>query len=184
MALRYRFKLTPSSIPKMAEEFMSEQSDESRIEEEKLIGLKAGIQKRGYLTKKELHRVARWKSKRTAYLTLENSPSSIKSITEKAFTSTNDWEKLKTLTQLQGIGYLTASVILHLYDEQEYPILDIHTIWASGWDYKLRISTGFWNSYVYFSRTTTNYFNISIRTLDRALSHYSKVNYPGNSDKS
>ncbi len=43
MALRYRFKLTPSSIPKLAEEFMSEQSDESRIEEEKLIGHRTAI---------------------------------------------------------------------------------------------------------------------------------------------
>lgn len=181
MTLRYRFKLTPTAFQKLAEKYMSELDEESRIEEEKIIGLKTGIQKRGYLTKKELHGVARWKSKRTSYLTLENTASSIKSCTEKAFKFTNDWEKLKTLTQLRGIGYLTASVILHLYDKQEYPILDKHTIWASGWDYKLRISSGFWNAYIYFSRTPTQYRNISIRTLDRALCYYSKVNYPGNS---
>ena len=41
-------------------------------------------------------------------------------ITQTAFTAADDWTKLLTLTQLQGIGQPTASAILHLTTKNRF----------------------------------------------------------------
>ena len=98
--------------------------------------LKAEIQARGYMTKDELHQIALWKSHRRAALTLQNTEDFVTEITTQAFTATDDWEKLLSLTELRGIGEPTASAILHLYDERPYPILDIHALWSVGLEWE------------------------------------------------
>ena len=123
--------------------------------------------------KEELHKVARWKSPRRAAFTLENTEDFIKEITESAFAATDDWAKLLTLTQLQGIGQPTASAILHLFDEGQYPILDIHALWSVGLPWKKRSSYPFWPKYIEFCREIANRSDVSMRELDRALWRFS-----------
>lgn len=179
LKLRFHNSIKASHILEWANKYMLDLSEENRREEEKIIGLRDDIQKRGYLTKKELHLVARWKSPRRADLTLENIPYSIKKFTEKAFSTTDDWDKINSLTQLRGIGYPTASVILHLYDKQEYPILDIHALWSAGLEYKTRNSYPFWPAYVHYCRVIANRTKVDMRTLDRAMWKYSVVKNTG-----
>ena len=143
------------------------------MREQHLIDLRCDVLDRGYLTKQELHTIARWKSPRRAALTLENTNDFINEITEGAFTSTDDWTKLLTLTQLQGIGQPTASAILHLYDEERYPILDIHALWSVGMEWTARTSYPFWLDYIEFCRDTADENDVSMRDLDRALWKYS-----------
>ena len=143
------------------------------MRDQHLIDLRCDVLVRGYLTKQELHTIARWKSPRRAALTLENTYDFIKEITEGAFISTGDWTKLLTLTQLQGIGQPTASAILHLYDEGKYPILDIHALWSVGMEWTARTSYPFWLDYIELCRNTANRNNVSMRELDRALWKYS-----------
>ena len=163
-----------SEIGYWANRYMKRQRSENHTREQYLVGLKSTIQAReGYLVKEELHEVARWKSPRRAALTLENTDDFIKEITEGAFAATDDWTKLLTLTQLQGIGQPTASAILHLFDEGQYPILDIHALWSVGLPWERRNSYPFWPEYIEFCREIANRSRVSVRELDRALWRFS-----------
>ena len=162
-----------SEIGYWANRYTERQREENRMREQHLINLRCDVLDRGYLTKQELHTIARWKSPRRAALTLENTNDFINEITEGVFTSTDDWTKLLTLTQLQGIGQPTASAILHLYDEERYPILDIHALWSVGMEWTARTSYPFWLDYIEFCRDTADENDVSMRDLDRALWKYS-----------
>ena len=168
-----RLRFFESEIGYWANRYTERQREENRVREQHLIDLRCDVLRRGYLTKEELHEVARWKSPRRAALTLENTADFIKEITERVFTTTDDWTKLLTLTQLQGIGQPTASAILHLYDKGEYPILDIHALWSIGRQWKKRVSYPFWLDYIELCRDIANRNNVSMRELDRALWKYS-----------
>ena len=165
-----------SEIPYWANRYTERQREENRMREQHLIDLRCDVLVRGYLTKQELHTIARWKSPRRAALTLENTDTFINEITEGAFTATDPWTKLLTLTQLRGIGQPTASAILHLYDEGAYPILDIHALWSIGRQWKKRVSYPFWLDYIELCRDIANRNSVSMRDLDRALWKYS-ANY-------
>ena len=45
-----------------------------------------------------------------------------------------------TLTELRGIGQITASTILHLYDKEQYPILSEPALWSVGLEKKNHVS--------------------------------------------
>ena len=171
MDMKLRFR--KSEIDHWANRYTERQRKENRIKEQHLIDLRCDVLGRGYLMKKELREVARWKSPRRAALTLENTDDLIKEITEKAFTATDDWTKLLTSTQLQGIGQPTASAILHLFDEGKCPILDIHALWSVGLKWKKRASYPFWLESVQFCRDISKRKEVTMRELDRALWKFS-----------
>ena len=168
-----KLRFCESEIDHWASRYTERQREENRMREQHLIDLRCDVLDRGYLTKPELHTIARWKSPRRAALTLENTDDFIKETTEEAFTSIDDWTKLLTLIQLQGIGQPTASAILHLYDEGDYPILDIHALWSVGRPWKKRTSYPFWLEYIQFCRDIADQNNVSMRELDRALWKFS-----------
>ena len=171
--MNMNLRFPESQIGYWSNRYTERQRERNRIKEQELIDFKSEVQSRGYLTKEELHKIARWKSPRRAALTLENTDTFIEEITETAFTATDDWTKLLTLTQLQGIGQPTASAILHLYDEGQYPILDIHALWSVGLEWTTRYSYPFWLEYIQFCRDIANRNGVSMRDLDRALWKYS-----------
>ena len=171
--MKMELRFCESEIGYWADRYTERQREKDNAREEYLIGLKSDIQARGYLIKDELREVARWKSPRRAALTLENTDAFIKEVTESAFTATDDWTKLLTLTQLRGIGQPTASAILHLFDEGQYPILDIHALWTVGREWKTRATYPFWQEYAQFCRDIANRNSVSMRELDRALWKYS-----------
>ena len=99
-----KLRFSEFKIGYWANRYTERQREKDRVKEQELIDLTPDVLRRGYLTKQELHIIARWKSPRRAALTLENTDNFIKEITERAFTPADDWTKLLTLTQLQGIG--------------------------------------------------------------------------------
>lgn len=168
-----RLRFCESEIDYWAKRYTECQHEDNREREEQLIGFREKILRRGYLTQYELYTVARWKlyvyGEDAAEPTLKNPDDHIKIATRQAFTSSNDWEKLLSLTQLQGIGESVASAILHLYDKRQYPILDIHALWSVGLKFRQRSSYPFWPKYIAFCRDIVNRNRIKMRTLDRAL---------------
>ena len=60
-----------SEINHWANRYTERQREKNRRKEKDLIDLKPDLLRRGYLTKEELHKIARWKSSRRAALTLE-----------------------------------------------------------------------------------------------------------------
>ncbi len=78
---------------------------------------------------------------------------------------------------LDGVGWPTASAILHLFHKNKYPLLDFRALWSiSIENYKYNFN--FWWDYVLFTRKISEKNNIDMRTLDRALWQYSKNNQP------
>lgn len=96
--MKMKLRFSESEISYWADRYTERQRKKDRTKEQYLIDLKSKVQERGYLTKEELHNIARWKSHRRAKLTLENTNDFIKDITKSAFTATDDWAKLLTLT--------------------------------------------------------------------------------------
>ena len=171
--MKMKLRFSESEINYWANRYTERQREKDRIKEQELIDLKPEVLRRGYLTKEELHKIARWKSPRRAALTLENTNTFIKEIAQTAFTAADDWTKLLTLTQLRGIGAPTASAILHLYEKAKYPLLDIHALWSVGLPWTARDSYPFWPEYIQFCRDIANRNDVSMRDLDRALWKYS-----------
>ena len=155
--MNMNLRFCESKIDYWANRYTERQREENRMREQHLFDLRCG-----YLTREELHEVARWKSPRSAALTLENTTDFVEEITERSFTTTDDWTKLLTLTQLQGIGQPTASAILHLFDNGQYPILDIHALWSVGLPWERRTSYPFWLEYIELCRDIANRNNVSM----------------------
>ena len=172
-SMEMKLRFSESDINDLANRYTQYQGVYYREREQQVIGLRDDIQRRGYLTKDDLHTIAYWKSHRRAALTLENADAFIEEITTQALTSTDDWGKLLALTKLRGIGQPTASAILHLYDKGQYPILDVRALWSVGDRGRNYYHSWLWLEYIAFCRDIANRNGIDMRTLDRALWFYS-----------
>ena len=171
-----QLRFPSSQIKSLADRYVSDLSKTAYEKEFTIIKLKKKIQKARYLTRDELKLVGNWKTKRVSKRLLDNTNSFTKEITERAFTTTDDWDKLQTLTHLQGIGHARSSAILHLYDEDIYPILDMHAMWSIGFERESRAyyRKNFWIEYVQFFRKIVSKNSVTDhRQLDRALWRYS-----------
>lgn len=83
------------------------------------------------------------------------------------------------MTRLHGVGYPTASVLLHFVSPDLYPIIDYRALWSLGEEAPPRsYSFDFWWWYVDCCRSLAGEAGVTMRTLDRALWQYSKENQP------
>lgn len=94
----------------------------------RLINEFSKTKSRGWLTKRELEKICRWKSPRAIVLVSSNSPSFIKQITQKIFKSRNEKNKVELLTQLRGVSIPMASSVLMLTNPKRYGVIDIR-VW-------------------------------------------------------
>ena len=159
--------------------YTNDQTIVKQFVEQYLIGLKDTVLTRnshgGYLHKDELYDLVHWKSSRSVRL-INDSESVVKQITGEAFGLDDDWKKLNKLTDLKGVGAPVASAILHFYDKDDYPILDKHALCTLGINNKeVNCDEPFWQEYVNFCREKAERYDVSMRTLDRALWKYSAV---------
>ena len=164
-----------------ATRYIEDQSENRQRKEQTVIAIKETVETRmtlespgGYLRKAELLEMAQWKSHYTPSKIDKNSPERIKEVTREAFSLDDNWEKLEKLTEIVGVAESVASVILHLYDQKKYPILDKHAIRSLGINYReVNYNNPFWQEYVNLCRAKAECYNVSMRTLDRALWKYS-----------
>ena len=89
---------------------------------------------RGYLTRTDFLKLCRWKTPRSQSRCAANSESLIKETTRFALTTSEEELRIGTLTVLRGVGWPTASVILHLCHRDRYPILDFRALESLGCD--------------------------------------------------
>jgi len=144
--------------------------------EEDLIVLAPTVRKRGYLLKDELRAVALWKAARSAGHVAKNSKAYVEEVTGVALRTSNERLRIESLTLLDGVQWPTASVILHLFHPERYPILDFRALWSVELDQPDIYKFGFWWTYVEFCRQLSERCAVDMRTLDRALWQYSKEN--------
>ena len=148
---------------------------ESGSTEAYFIEIRHKVQEQGYLDKELLKRVARWKSPRRAGLIEKNDDDYIRDITSWSFSATSERARIRVLRLLDGVGWPTASAILHFFHKDPYPILDFRALWSVGLE-DYRYSSSFWSDYTHFCRNIASRNQIDMRTLDKALWQHSKEN--------
>jgi hypothetical protein len=139
---------------------------------------------RGWFTRDEFLTVARWKSPRSRRLCEENDESAVKAVTQLALSTPDERQRIETLTHLRGIGFPTASVLLHLGHRDPYPIIDFRALWSLGVQSPpAAYSFTFWWAYTQACRSLAREAGVRMRTLDRALWQYSKERQGPSSNK-
>lgn len=144
--------------------------------ENDILKRKTKIQHRGYLTKDDLFEIAYWKAPRSSGHVQKNADAFIAEISKFAFSTKCERAKIQTLTNLDGVNWPTASVILHLFDKGRYPILDFRALYSISVSVPTQYKFDFWWEYVGFCRELAYRNSVPIRILDRALWQYSKEN--------
>jgi hypothetical protein len=134
------------------------------------------VQERGFLTKGELAEVCCWKTPRSQKLVSQNDEDLVKTATAMALSETDDRLKIHVLLALDGVSMPTASVLLHWFDKQRYPIIDFRAMWSLGVPDTQSYSLRFWVEYVAFARELADQAGVSMRILDKALWQYSIEN--------
>lgn len=143
-----------------------------------LLKLRSVVQERGFLTKTDLYKIASWKAARSAGRVERNSEADVREITRIAFLTTSERARVESLLILDGVGWPMASVILHFYHRDPYPILDYRALWSSSL-HATAYDFEFWWSYVQFCRKVAARSDVDMRTLDKALWQYSKESQGG-----
>ena len=146
------------------------------LEQTLLINLRSKVQQAGYLTKEQLRMVARWKAPRSAGHIEKNEEEYVKEITAWSLSAKEERSKIEVLTLLDGVQWPSASVILHLFHKEAYPILDFRALWSVGLEVPKQYSFSFWWKYVKFCRNIAQRNSLNMRTLDRALWQFSREN--------
>jgi hypothetical protein len=146
--------------------------------ETELLALHDDVQRSGYLTKPQLQLLAKWKSPRSAPNVEKNMDSYIQEISRFALHTTDERARIEALTLLDGVLWPTASVVLHVFHVEPYPIMDIRALWSVGVDVPAQYTFAFWLPYVEYCRGLAQKSSVTMRVLDRALWQYSKENQP------
>jgi hypothetical protein len=131
--------------------------------------------KRGHYTLEEFRTVCRWKTPRSAPLVARNSREAVVSLTGVALSETSsERERIDALRSLRGVGWPTASVLLHLAYPDCYPILDKRVVHALGVRPPSTYSFRFWEAFVSAWRQLAKQAGVDGRTFDQALWQWSK----------
>lgn len=163
-----KLRLKESSIPKYASRY------EILKEELELLNLADLVGSRGLLNKDQLRIVAKWKALRSAGRIEKNPPEFVEEITGFSFNAREEKSRIEILTLLVGVAWPTASVILHFFHKDPYPILDFRCLWSSSVKVPSQYDFSFWWKYVEFCRGIAERNRIDMRTLDRAMWQFSK----------
>jgi hypothetical protein len=165
--LRPRFPI--DQVPRWASRFAD--PDEAPLASEAL----RRIRRERRLRKPDLIALAGWKTPRSRRRVASNSEAFVEAVTRIALTTTDERLRIVELTRLAGVGWPTASVILHFCHPDPYPILDVRALWSLGVE-KPQSRHGFdlWWNFTRACRTLARGAGCSMRTLDRALWQYSK----------
>jgi Family of unknown function (DUF6308) len=155
-------------VPEYAARFPAEDDREALV-----IGRNA--RKRGHYTLEEFRKVCRWKTPRSVPLVGQNSAEAVVSLTGVALSETSsERERIDALRSLRGVGWPTASVLLHLAYPDRYPILDKRVVHALGGRARSTYSFRFWNAFVSAWRQLAEQAGVDGRTFDKALWQWSK----------
>ena len=142
------------------------------------------IENSGFMTKEQLHTLAKWKSPRRAKLVCRNSDDYVKEITKFALNCCSERARIESLTLLDGVGWPIASVILHFYHREKYPLLDFRALWSVGLDVPPNsYNYNLWEEYTGFCRKLYDQAKVTMptvtmRCIDQALWQYSKEKQP------
>jgi hypothetical protein len=144
-------------------------------DDEEILALGRAVRARGHYTRPEFVRVCRWKTPRSGPLVRQNGARSIAAATRTALRDgTGERERVEALLALKGVGWPTATVLLHVADPDRYPILDKRALHALGVQAPSAYGFRFWDAYVEVCLGLAEEAGVDGRTLDQALWQWSK----------
>ena len=126
------------------------------------------------ITVDDFRLVCNWKTPRSKSRVRENSPGFIHEVFQLALSAKEERLRIELFTLLKGVSYPTASVFLHFFHENPYPIIDFRALEALGAEQPGNYSFDFWWAYVTACRKLAQESAVDMRTLDRALWQWSR----------
>lgn len=165
---KFRIRFSEERIPYWAHRYPSESDSEI---ENRIV---PPARRRGYLKRDEFLEICHWKSPRSRPRCEQNRESFIEEVTRISLSASDEELKVRVLLLLSGVSWPTASVILHLCDHGQYPILDYRALWSLGFEKPPAYDYNFWAGYCEFVRGIAKRSGHDMRTIDRALWQYSK----------
>jgi hypothetical protein len=128
------------------------------------------------LSSSDLESVCRWKSPRALPLVRSNTDEEVREVTRWSLTTPHERLRIRSLQLLRGVSWPMASVVLHWFHTDPYPILDVRALWSLDVAAPQPYTFQFWWDYVRRCRELKATLSLSMRTIDRALWQYSKEN--------
>lgn len=166
----FRLQFDVSLIPSLASRYAY--AGEKEVED--VLSSIPGVQDRGFMTLTDLEKLAYWKSKRSAGRVRNNLETYVRSVSEFALATSDERARIQSLTILDGVGWPSASCILHFFHRDPYPIFDFRALQSLGVEVPSRVTFEFWWTYVEYLRDLAETVGTDMRTLDRALWQWSK----------
>ncbi len=166
----YQLNFDPFDIPFWASRYVI-------VRDEDVEKLARGIMARGFLTKKELIAICRWKTPNSVPQVSSNSAEYVEAATFTALSTPYEKMRIEVLMSLNGVSWSNSSAVLHYGHQADYPIIDYRSL---GCLIVNPVPTSFydlWWGYTRFCRQLIEQVGVSMRTLDRALQQYFRENY-------
>jgi len=148
-------------------------ADRYECDDKSVLSVVSAVKQRGFLSKDEFLAVCHWKSPRTQARCRANSEDFIRDVTHVALSTPSERLRIEVLTLLGGVSWPAASVILHFFHREQYPILDFRALWSLRCAVPKQYGFQFWQEYTECCRGLARNAAVSMRTLDRALWQYS-----------
>ncbi len=131
---------------------------------------------RGYLTKRELEQVCRWKSARAIKHIRSNSASAVRDATRRALRTRSERDRLAALRELKGVSVPMASAVLMLLSPNRYGVIDIRVwklLYRLGTVTKAPSGAGFsfnnWYQFLMVLRHFAKQHDVGARDVERTL---------------
>ena len=154
--------LTPQIIEDKLADYIKKEG-----EDEKITEVMQEAKKRGYMTKDDLLEVAKWLYPLNRKCE-GNDDKFVEKVTQNAFAPDCDEEdRITILRTINGVRWSMASVILHFYFPEKYPILTQRAMNAVGSNTNYDFDK--WQKYAMLCREESEKHNITMRELDRVL---------------
>lgn len=166
----FALRFDKSAIPALASRYPAEGDEVIEREVQPRVWL------RDYYSREDFLTVCRWKSPRIVHKCATNTAEFIESVTRTALSTRDERLRIEVLTLLNGVGWPTASALLHFGTRDAYPILDFRALWSLGFSKPPTFDHKFWSAYTLYCRALGQEVGVSMRVLDRALWQYSRNN--------
>ena len=152
----------------------SRYSYSAEVGEDKVAEVGSKLRRQGHLTLAQLAQVCEWKTSRTKSTLQKNTDAFVQEVTSACFDSETERFRISVLTLLQGVGWPTASVVLHFGHEDRYPIIDVRALESLGVEEPSSYSFDLWWPYVQACRRLADRNELTMREVDQALWKYSE----------
>ena len=160
----------------MHDKYLDEEKHKGEDYDNRLESIVDAVKGSGHLTKDDLTTLSHWARNRSTYRIESHTDDFIKEKTGFALSlDTAEPDRINRLLELDGVGWMVASAILHWFHQDDYPIWSPPARNSVGIDNNSGApKRGEWEAYVKLCRKLAKKNGVDMRTLDRALWKYSE----------